>query len=448
MTASERSAGSAAAVELRAAAVEVVERTLASRRPARAPLAQALGRFDGRDRRLLTELVQGTLRWLRRLDAVLESAANRRLRKIDRELQTPLRVGAYQLLFLDRVPAHAAVDTAVEIAGRRSHAGGTGFVNAVLRRIAAAPHLDSWPVREEDPVRRLGAESSHPDFLVRRWVERLGMERAVALTAANNRPKPIHLLAMGERAELAARLDAEGVRVRDSALAPAGLVVERGDPLATACYRDGALYVQDEGSQVAALVPPPAAGERVLDAAAAPGGKSFALLVARPDLDLTMADASPLRLATLVANRARLRFRAAIVGADARRPPFAGGFDRVLVDLPCSGTGTLRKHPELKWRVSEAELSRLRDQAVELLVGAAELVRPRGRLVVVTCSLEPEDNEDAIERLLTRRPELALEPLDPEAAPWVGTALETATRWRLWTGGDHDGFTVHSLVKR
>ena len=286
--------------DVRASAAWVVERTLSSQAPVDSFLGGALGRFDERDRGLLSELVFGTLRWLRRLDDVVDQASHRRFESIEAALKAPLRVAVYQLLFLDRVPAHAAVHQAVEHARSLTHRGGASFVNAVLRRIARDPELDAWPVREEDPVRRLAVESSHPDFLVRRWLARFGEARTRELLAANNTAKPLHLLAFrdrGGRELLAERLIDAGVEVEPSALSLLGLIVRRGDPFASGAFADGDLYVQDEASQAAALLPPPRPGERVLDAAAAPGGKSFALAAWEPSLVPRMADVDLGRLA-------------------------------------------------------------------------------------------------------------------------------------------------------
>lgn len=436
---------------VRSEAAWVIERTLASHAPVDVFLAGALGRLDERDHGLLRELVLGTLRWLRRLDQVLETAANRPLSEVDPLLLAPLRVAIYQLLFLDRVPAHAAVNEAVNQATRLTNRGGAGFANAVLRRVARAPELESWPVEEADPVRRLAIEQSHPDLLVAGWMSRFGETRTRALLAINNQPKPFALLAFtdrGGRELLAEQLIDEGLEIEPSLLAPHGLLVRLGNPLGTLAFRHGQLYIQDEISQVVALLPPPAAGDRVLDAAAAPGGKGLALLAHQPDLRLAMADVDLDRLALLVQNLRRLGRTVPLVAQDAGVPAFAAGsFDRVVLDLPCSGTGTLRRHPELKWRVSSSELMRLAGDARRLLDGIAPLVAPGGLLVMITCSLEPEENEVVVERFLGEQPEF--EPFDFAAglAPTLGAAVEAAGRLRILPAASHDGFTVH-VVRR
>lgn len=435
---------------VRAAAAWVLERTLQSLAPADSFLESALERFDERDQGLLRELVLGTLRWLRRLDHVISSASSRRFDEIEPALHAPLRIATYQLLFLDRVPAHAAVHEAVEQAGLRTHRGGASFVNGVLRRIARDPRPQDWPVREADPARRLAIEWSHPDFLVTRWLERFGRERTLDLLAANNRPRPVQLLAFrdrGGRELLAESLIDEGIEVEPAALSSLGLTVRRGNVLATEAFRRGDFYLQDEASQVAALIPPPRPGERVLDAAAAPGGKTFALVAREPELAPILADLSPARLALVGENLRRLRRSLPRVVADAARPPFAGPFDRVVLDLPCTGTGTLRRHPELKWRISEPEIGRLARQAVRLLTGAAPLLAPGGLLVAITCSLEREENEDVVAAFLSEHPELAPLPLEGLLEPPVSAGVFAPGAWRVLTGGDHDGFSVHVLEK-
>jgi 16S rRNA (cytosine967-C5)-methyltransferase len=455
---------------VRAAAGWVLERTLASFAPVDTFLDGALARFEPRDQRLLGEVVLGTLRWLRRIDSVVALASDRSLDRIDPALLTPLRIAVYQLLFLDRVPSHAAVNEAVDLAGRKTHRGGASFVNAVLRRIARAPQLERWPVQERDPVRRLAVEWSHPDFLVERWVERFGRDTAIAILQANNRPKPLHLLAFkdrGGRELLAESLIDSGVEVDPSWLSPMGLIVRGGDPFATGAFARGDFYVQDEASQIAAVLPAPSAGERVLDAAAAPGGKTFSLQACEPGVRVVAADVDPARLRVLSENARRLGRELPMVVADGAMPPWraaeggpigssassaagdaAGprtGFDRVVLDLPCTGTGTLRKHPELKWRISPEEVGRLSRLALRMLDGAAPSVAEGGLLVAITCSLEAEENEDVVARFLHRHRDFAPEALAEQLAPPVSRAVRGPGFVRIYPAGDHDGFSIHVL---
>ncbi len=439
---------------VRVAAEWVLERTLSSLAPADSFLHTVLAGYDERDQALLRELVYGTLRWLRRVDQVVQAASDRSFREIEPALHAPLRIAAYQLLFLDRVPAHAAVHEAVEQAHCLTHRGAASFVNAVLRRIARAPSLEAWPVEEADPVCRLAIELSHPEFLVRRWLNRFGEEETLALLQANNRPRPTHLLAFrhrGGREILAESLIDEGVDVEPSALSPLGLIVRRGKPLATKAFRDGNFYIQDEVSQISALLPPPKPGDRVLDAAAAPGGKSFAVIAWEPEARVFLGDLSPSRLALLRANQQRLGLSLPTFLGDAGQPPMGGdrpGFDRVIVDLPCSGTGTLRKHPELKWRLSPDEIGRLSEQATRMLEGLAPLVAAEGYLVAITCSIEKEENEDVVGDFLERHGEFRSVFLQEVLGPPHDGFIQGPGLWRVLPGGAHDGFTVQVLKRR
>jgi 16S rRNA (cytosine967-C5)-methyltransferase len=436
---------------VRAAAGWVLERTLRSLAPVESFLDSAMARFDERDQGLLHELVMGSLRWLRRLDHAISVASSRRFDQIEEALHAPLRIATYQLLFLDRVPPHAAVHEAVEQAHLLTHRGAASFVNGVLRRIAREPGLEGWPVEEPDPVRRLAIEMSHPDFLVERWLHRFGAERTRELLAANNRPKPLQLLAFrdrGGRELLAEALIDEGLEIEPSSLSSLGLTVRRGNPLTTAAFARGDFYIQDEASQAAALIPPPRPGETVLDAAAAPGGKSFSLIAREPQVDVTLADVSVARAAVLRANCLRLRRGdLPLAVADAGEPPWRRTFDRVILDLPCTGTGTLRRHPELKWRISEGEIGRLSRQALRLLSGMTPCVAPGGLLVAITCSLEKEENEDVVSRFLATQKELSLVPLDEVLDTPLTDGISGPGSWRILTGGDHDGFSVSVLTK-
>ena len=433
----------------RRAAVEAFERTLGSLSPAELALERVERGLDERDRRFARELLFGALRWKRRLETVVERASERSFEAIDEPLRAVLVVAAVQLLLLDRVPAHAAVSEAVEEARRRRGGGASGFVNAVLRRIAARPRLEDWPIVETDPRLRLAIETSHPDRLVERWWDRFGPERTRRLLESSNAERPIHLLAFRDRGgrEAASRdLAAEGCSTAPSTLAPDGLVVLGGSPFATEAFRRGAIYVQDEASQAAALVPAPRAGERVYDAAAAPGGKGLALVANEPAVRLISADISLRRIARLRENHARLGRAIPIVAADAELPPAGAAFDRVVLDAPCSGSGTLRRHPELKWRFRESELERLGAAALAQLRALADLVAPGGALVHVTCSIEPEENEEVAARFLIMRNDFAPAPLDAASVPGGDDALSGATgsdgRWRVLPEDGHDGFSV------
>jgi len=443
---------SRAATGVRSRAASILERALRSKSPVGGLLESARASLGARDRRLLDQLVLGSLRWLRRLDVAIEQAAGRPIRKIDSELLPPLRVAVHQLLFLDRVPAYAAVDAAVADIKDRSHRGAAGFANAILRRVADRRDPSDWLADwlaagrdSEDPLERLAIETSYPTFLVRRWVERFGEAEARSALEAGNRRRGFQLLCWGDRREIATELRADSVQTRELPLCPQGLEVTSGDPRVTEPFRQGRFYIQDQASQAAARVPYPVPGERVLDLAAAPGGKSFSLLAAEPSLQLVAADASLVRLLRMRANQRRLGLAGGLAVARAEALSFRADFDRIIADLPCSGTGTIARHPELKWRVSESELVRLSTQGLEVLLAVADAVRSGGRMCVVTCSVETEENEDVIASFLERRRDFHLEELalPPQLDPFV----EAPGRFRLLPAEDRDGFTVHVLSR-
>lgn len=433
---------------MREVAAYVLEQTLTTASPADSFIDQARLRCHPKDRALLVELVRGTLTWLARIDDVLEQAAGRPLAKIESPLHGLLRIGAYQLLFLERIPPHAVVNEAVEHAHRITHRGAGSFVNGVLRRISRSRRLEDWPVERSDEVARLAVEHSHPEFLVRRWIESWGLDTTRAVLEANNRRKTPHLLAFrarGGRELLAESLIDEGVEVIASERAPLGLRVLSGSWSSiteASSFARGEFYIQDEASQVAALVPPVREGERVLDLAAAPGGKAYAMTAFEPTTRHVASDVSMSRLQRMRANNQRLGIEMPLLVADAAQPPFAPVFDRVVVDAPCSGTGTFRKNPELRWRVSVEEIDRLASSGGSLLRGASAAVSPGGLLVWITCSLEVEENERVIEPFLEEY--RSFETMDLEAtlpACLVDQVVGPGT-WRMLPADDHDGFTV------
>jgi 16S rRNA (cytosine967-C5)-methyltransferase len=236
-----------------------------------------------------------------------------------------------------------------------------------------------------------------------------------------------------------------GVDTRPSALAPGGLRVLDGDPLATELFREGRIYVQDDASQAAALVPPPRPGELILDAAASPGGKGFALEASESSVSVVAADLSLARMQALRDNNMRLKLEARLVVADARRTPFANVFDRIVLDLPCSGTGTISRHPELKWRLTEDEIVRLSGRGRAMLEASADLVRAGGLICVVTCSLEVEENEYVVRQFLKRHRDFEVVDLDGLVGESIAFGIEAPGRWRVLTTPEHDGFTVHVL---
>jgi 16S rRNA (cytosine967-C5)-methyltransferase len=399
------------ATPARRLALEVLERVS---RGKGGTLADALAarEADGlpeRERAFLHELVLGTLRRRGWLDHALAPLVPRGLERVTPAVLEALRLGAYQVLFT-RVPPHAAVSETVDLARSREPKA-AGFANAVLRRLqreGPPPEPDA----ERDPLAWLTSYGSLPRWLATRWLERLGPAAAVARARAFLEPPAVHFRINPRVADAAERLAAAGVHARPAAL-PGALELEDGRlaPLAA----EGVVYPQDQSSQLVARL---AAGEgRVLDACAAPGGKSLLLADEGGGRTIVVAgEASQRRVRTLAALCGRWGAReVSVVAADARRPPFREPFDTVLLDAPCSGLGTLGRHPDIRWRLSANEPSRQGGRQRELIEALAPLVRPGGRLVYATCSLEPEENEDVVRPFLAAHPEFRKDEL-PEFA--------------------------------
>ena len=408
----------------REAAFAILERIDAGRGRSNALLAALPAEMDDRDRALATELVYGVLRRRRTIDDALAVVTRRPLAGVDHRLLTLLRLAAYQILCLTRIPARAAVDEAVGAARALHGAGAAGFTNGVLRGLCRALAEGQVPVRrdphdaaaEPDSHREwLAAEFSFPRFLVDRFVERYGAEEAAALLEVMNRPAPLALRASSKetsRQELAARLDREGVGTVASPALPASLRVTRGIPQRTEAFRAGEFYIQDEASQmVSLLLLPVRRSDRLIDLCAAPGGKILTIAAqaeARPEMMLA-ADRSLKRLRLLRDNAARADVGdLQLLVMDAERPALAGRFNRVLLDAPCSGTGVIRRHPELRWRRKEADIGRFAEEQARALRAAVGLLAPGGRLVYAVCSLEPEEGEERVAGVLSENRSLRL----------------------------------------
>lgn len=405
----------------------------------RVDLATALDRArrklaDPRDRALAGEIALGVQRQRAALDHLVGQAASRPLPAVTPAVLDLLRAAAYQLRFLDRIPAHAAVADTVELARETGVGRAAGFVNAVLRTLAderrplSLPAAPEGDLREANARRRaldyLATTLSHPRWLVERWLDRHGFAAAEAWARFDNAPAPVTLranLARNGAAELQRILDAQGVRTDAADAAPHGLVVREGDPLSTPAAAEGRFVVQEEASQLVVELAGPAEGSRVLDLCAAPGGKTAGLAGGAGPRGLVVAsDFRPRRVTLLRRSLARLRPpRAAVVRLDAAAPlPFARVFDCVLVDAPCSGLGALRGDPDVRWRRAPGDLPRFAARQLAMLRRAAETVRPGGRLVYATCSSEPEENDEVVDRFLEAHPEYEL------TAPDAGSAVE------------------------
>ena len=353
--------------------------------------------FDARDRAFLRELVYGVLRWRGRLDFVFGHFLEKP--KLAPPAREALRLGAYQLLFMDRVPAHSAVDGAVSLLNRRNLGWARGLVNAVLRKVAA--HEVAPPENSED---YLTIWESHPRWLVRRWMRSLGEEEARRRCRADNEEAPVVFCvntSTSNARSLAAELRSEGVATRPGCVDPDCLVFLPNESASgvrfsdTAAWREGRFVVMDESSSLVSRFAGAAEGERILDACAAPGGKTACLAWAAGENGRVVAgDEASRRLALLERNCVRIRADVRLLRMDAARPPFHQKFDLVLVDAPCSGLGVFRRHPDARWRLEEEDLVAQAGRQRAILRGAARAVRPGGRLVYSVCTNEPEETEE------------------------------------------------------
>jgi 16S rRNA (cytosine967-C5)-methyltransferase len=337
------------------------------------------------DHGLLTELVMGILRWRTVLDKSIAEHLAQPIAKLDVEVLTALRLGVYQLLFLDRIPAHSAVNESVELVKQARKRSAAGMVNAVLRKI--------------DKRSRDLNVSSHPDWLVERWTRTYG-EGAAKQICTYDLVTPKTTI-RADSPTVIEELERGAIQLQPATFLTKAYVVE-GNIVQTKAFRERRLIIQDEASQLVALLV--GQGTAILDCCAAPGGKSRIIAEQNPDsmivaLELHLHRAALLRK-LVAADNVR------VIAADARQVPLDKKFDRVLVDAPCSGTGTLARNPEIKWRLNVEDITRLQAYQLEILSAAMNHVAPHGRLIYSTCSLEPEENERVVEAALAANPEL------------------------------------------
>ncbi|MEQ1834757.1 MAG: 16S rRNA (cytosine(967)-C(5))-methyltransferase RsmB, partial [Candidatus Eisenbacteria bacterium] len=363
---------------------------------------------DPRDKALLHELVKGSLRWRGRLDLALDARVHVGLANTQPWIRNILRLGAYQILFLDRVPMHAAVDESVKLAHKYAHPGAAGLVNSVLRRLSEERDSIQWP--EGDDAADLAASGSHPLWITERWLERFGPAETRALLAADNRTVPTGLRAntlKNSREELIELLAKEGVEARKAELSPDLVWVEgHHSPGALHCFREGLCTAQDESEALVARVVAPQKHDRILDLCAAPGGKSSHLAeLIGDDGEVWALERDEHRVATLQTTLDRLGMTAVhVVHGDGRTYEFPMPFDRVLVDAPCSGMGVLARRADARWRKGPEVLAEMPPVQLELLRSAARHVAPGGLLVYSVCSFEPEETDHVVARFLSEHP--------------------------------------------
>jgi len=436
------------------------------------------------DAALATELTLGVLRWRRLLDFLLARQLKKPpsggaqspeslLTRLDLPVAIALRMGLYQLLFLKRIPARAAVSESVELVKRARKRSASSLVNAVLRRaasdvasgeapgvIAAAAKLLPQTLSSAE---RLGILHSHPTWLVERWLARLGEQRTIRILEANNRAPRLTcaIRDINRREEILASLEKAGLHVEPGAFLETAITVRGGSAFRTEAFGQGLISIQDEASQLVPLLLGVRAGERVLDLCAAPGGKTRILARHAGEAGVVVAaDLHPHRLRAMREQFGRLGMLwIGVVQLDAGQPlPFRPTFDRVLVDAPCSGTGTLARHPEIRWRLKGGDLQGFHQLQTAMLRSALDVLAPGGRLVYSTCSLEPEENEEVIAEALKLRDDVRAvatsriaESLSVDLASGVNarSLLDTSGYFRTIPGiHPTDGFFAAALERR
>jgi len=375
---------------------------------------------DAREAAFATELVMGTLRWQAELDFFIERYTKRRTSALDSEVLVALRMGIYQLRHLTRVPIRAAVNESVELVRRARKTSATSLVNAALRRAAGETHeaIENLLPSGMSTSETLAIRHSHPVWMVERWLQRFGKERTIRLLEWNNRPpnQACAILAPERRDEMIDSLRRSGMTMGPGHLLREAIIAERGNTAGTEGFQNGWIAIQDEASQMIPLLLGVQPGNSVLDLCAAPGGKTMKLAQHAGERGFVVAcDIHEARIRAM-----RKRFNAAnvkdvfLIALDGtRKLPFSAQFDRILVDAPCSGTGTLARNPEIRWRLPSQKLPELQECQTALLSSALACLAPAGKLLYSTCSLEPEENEAVIEEVLREAREFCIEPIRP-----------------------------------
>ncbi|SDI67470.1 16S rRNA (cytosine(967)-C(5))-methyltransferase RsmB [Natribacillus halophilus] len=360
------------------------------------------------DNRFVTEVVYGTIKRLNTLDYVLEQTMKQPFRKTDRRVKTILRMSAYQLLYMDRIPERAAINEGVELAKRWGRGGLKGFVNGVLRTVARQGLPDFK--RISDPVQRIALETSHPEWLVRKWVQAYGEDVCRAMCETNLKRAYTTLRVnrlQTDRDTLQRDLQAEGIETSAGNLSPDSLIVTEGQAMHSASFAKGAFSFQDESSMLVTQALDVEAGLNVLDACAAPGGKTTYIAERMYDEGQVLAnDIHPHKSMLIEQQVQRLGLESVTTrtedATDLDDTFEAETFDRVLVDAPCSGLGVVRAKPDIKWQMNPEQIKELSALQLRILEAAAYVLKPGGTLVYSTCTLMPEENEEVVDAFLQK----------------------------------------------
>ncbi len=349
------------------------------------------------DHGLATEMTMGVLRWRSMLDNRIAEHSSQNLARLDPEVLTALRLAAYQLVFLDRVPERAAVHESVELVKRAKKRSAVPFANAVLRKLAGVARDAASTITAKTST-ELAESSAHPLWLVERWVQEFGFEGAQKICTYDQRIPETAITVTD--AAIADELKNHKIQLSPGHLLTSAYLVVAGDVTSTPPFRNGRVVIQDEASQLVSLLV--GRGSRILDCCAAPGGKTRTLAERNPNASIIATELHPHRARILRKLVAAANVQ--VIAADARKLPTTALFDRVLADVPCSGTGTLARNPEIKWRLRVEDLMDLQARQSAILQSAMQRVSPGGRLVYSTCSLEREENSAVVEKAISADP--------------------------------------------
>ncbi|MBI1987210.1 MAG: 16S rRNA (cytosine(967)-C(5))-methyltransferase RsmB [Nitrospinae bacterium] len=402
----------------RAYALELLHRVETQRKYAAPLLNRLLEReeISPPDKGLIHELVYGVLRWRNRLDWIIGSCASRPMEEMTSWIRNILRLGVYQLTFTQKIPPAAAVHESVSLAHRYGHQGTAAFVNAILREVQRRGGAVAFPDAQKEPSQFIATYYSHPQWLMERWLARYGLDLTVEICQANNSPPPLTIrinTLRTTREPLKEALIEEGAAVKECALSPEGLRILLPVPIPRlSSFQRGWFQVQDESSILMGHLLAPQPGQRILDACAGLGGKATHLAQQMGDRGEVLAlDINPKKLAGLEENcrRVGVTIVRGCLGDATHLETEIGMFDALLVDAPCSNLGVIRRHPEIRWLKEESDIHRLQELQLRLLAGVADHLIPGGVLLYCTCSFEPEETEEVVQRFLKGHPQFALE---------------------------------------
>lgn len=439
----------------REVALKIINDVTANKAYANIALTRELNKhtLTDQDRRFVTELVYGTIKAGKTLDFIIGHFINRPLKKIPPIIQDILRMGIYQIFFMSKVPTSAACNQAVELTKKYGHTGTVKFVNAVLRNAGRCPEKVVYPDAAAEPVQYLSLKYMHPEWIVRKWLKRFGFEAVEALCKANNTTPPLSIRTNTltiTRTELLKKLETENVICEPSQIVPEGIICHEYPSLGSlTSLRQGLFQVQDESSMLVAHILNPQPGEFIIDACGAPGGKSTHIAALMQNKgEVISTDIYDHKLALVRENADRLGIniiKTKVIDASTLNTYYPMKADRVLVDAPCSGLGTLRRKPDSRWRKSESMLHDLPKLQKMILFSAAQCVKPGGVLVYSTCTIEPEENQDVIDVFLSENPDFQLDTI-PITIPGVSQSAKIV---QLLPHINHvDGFFIARMVRK